>query len=356
MSDDDVRSFFDFSLERCPRDVLDEAPSVVDAVVDALAKRATPLGVVVVVTSGGTTAPLERACVRCVDNFSSGARGARLVEEFVRASDEVHVVMVARRGSREAHEMDLIDSLERERRDVTSKANCVRKASQNVACDVACASHSVDAFEIDAKDGEAKAREAHRDAARRAIARRTNARKRVIVVRYTTVYEYLVYLKATCEAVERVTSEGGGRAVVVCAAAVSDFYVPWGDLPMHKIQSDAYASNGGLELKLAPVPKMLGVLKREWCPSAYVVGFKLETDADILDEKSKQSLERYALDAVVANELESRYRKVTIFSRDGERRDLAIVPEAPALAYGADSLEGQIVDDLLARSALRARS
>ena len=33
-----------------------------------------------VVTSGGTTVPLERATVRFVDNFSTGARGARLAE------------------------------------------------------------------------------------------------------------------------------------------------------------------------------------------------------------------------------------------------------------------------------------
>ena len=38
---------------------------------------------VVVVTSGGTTVPLERQCVRFIDNFSAGTRGALSAEEFL---------------------------------------------------------------------------------------------------------------------------------------------------------------------------------------------------------------------------------------------------------------------------------
>ena len=34
----------------------------------------------VCVTSGGTTVPLERRCVRFIDNFSSGNRGAASTE------------------------------------------------------------------------------------------------------------------------------------------------------------------------------------------------------------------------------------------------------------------------------------
>jgi hypothetical protein len=33
----------------------------------------------------------------------------------------------------------------------------------------------------------------------------------------------------------------------------------------------------GLNLELAGTPKLLGSLKSEWCPKAYVVTFKLET-------------------------------------------------------------------------------
>ena len=38
---------------------------------------------IVLVTLGGTTAPLERSAVRFIDNFSSGSRGAASAEYFL---------------------------------------------------------------------------------------------------------------------------------------------------------------------------------------------------------------------------------------------------------------------------------
>lgn len=49
------------------------------------------------VTSGGTAVPVEQECVRYIDNFSTGTRGAKLAECFV--SDETHVVCLRRFGS-----------------------------------------------------------------------------------------------------------------------------------------------------------------------------------------------------------------------------------------------------------------
>ena len=43
---------------------------------------------IVCVTSGGTTVPLERRCVRFIDNFSGGTRGALSVEQFLKVSME----------------------------------------------------------------------------------------------------------------------------------------------------------------------------------------------------------------------------------------------------------------------------
>ena len=366
-------AFFALGGGLCPDFVLTRASELRASLASALARRSAPrCHTIVVVTSGGTTAPLERTQVRCVDNFSSGTRGARLVEEFL-AREDVEVVMVQRDGSVTPHVRLVVDSVERER--------CVMRAQgrggggDDVDDDVDAnvgsrgrARHALDAFELSSsgREGETaspSAREPHRAFVEEAIKRRAIEAKRLSVVRFKTVYEYLAYLKVTCEVVEEEAKSRGGRAVVVLAAAVSDFYVPWRDLPTHKIQSDAHASTNGLELRLSPVPKMLGMISREGAPSAYVVGFKLETDANILDAKSRKSLERYSLDAVVANELESRYRKVTIFTRDGDRRDLAIsdasssssssasAAEPPPPPYGADTLEDQIVRELLARAA-----
>lgn len=300
---------------------------------------------IVVVTSGGTTAPLERAQVRCVDNFSSGARGARLVEELLRRGD-CDVVMLQREGSCAPHERMVNESLVNDAR----------------AREIGRAPHALDAFEM-VKDGAADeflgaTRIRARDAGgtnscgvlTQALRGVEAESKRLIVVRFKTLYEYLTSLKATCEAVGDEAKARGGRAVVVLAAAVSDFYVPWCDLPEHKIQSSAHGA-AGLELTLKPVPKMLGMIKHEWCPEAFAVGFKLETDVDLLADKARKSLERYRLDAVVANELTTRYDYVTVFAADGSskklERDPNPRPPTLGLGYGAASLDGQIVDELL---------
>ncbi|XP_044957909.1 phosphopantothenate--cysteine ligase 2-like isoform X2 [Hordeum vulgare subsp. vulgare] len=56
---------------------------------------------VVCVTSGGTTVPLEQRCVRYIDNFSSGQRGAASTEYFLKAG--YAVVFVHRRGSKQPY-------------------------------------------------------------------------------------------------------------------------------------------------------------------------------------------------------------------------------------------------------------
>ncbi|XP_060173212.1 phosphopantothenate--cysteine ligase 2-like isoform X2 [Lycium barbarum] len=52
---------------------------------------------VVCVTSGGTTVPLEKRCVRYIDNFSSGHRGSASTEYFLKAG--YSVIFLYRRGT-----------------------------------------------------------------------------------------------------------------------------------------------------------------------------------------------------------------------------------------------------------------
>jgi len=40
---------------------------------------------VICITSGGTTVPLEQRCVRYIENFASGQRGAAATEYFLKA-------------------------------------------------------------------------------------------------------------------------------------------------------------------------------------------------------------------------------------------------------------------------------
>ena len=126
---------------------------------------------------------------------------------------------------------------------------------------------------------------------------------------FSTVFEYVHSLRALCEELGR---HCGERAMAYLAAAVSDFYVPWAELPEHKIQSREEAPDdedreaSGVVLRLRRVPKMLGLVRSRWCPRAFVVGFKLETDPALLYRKASDSLRLYALHAVVANEMATR--------------------------------------------------
>ncbi len=48
---------------------------------------------IVVVTSGGTKVPLERQCVRFIDNSSAGTRGALSAERFLEVRDVCYNVL-----------------------------------------------------------------------------------------------------------------------------------------------------------------------------------------------------------------------------------------------------------------------
>lgn len=79
----------------------------------------------------------------------------------------------------------------------------------------------------------------------------------------------------------------------------------------HKIQSD----EGTLTLRLEPVPKVIRPLVKTWCPDAFVVSFKLETDAALLMDKARAALQRYQHNCVVANVLSERRHRITIVRR-----------------------------------------
>ena len=58
---------------------------------------------IVCVTSGGTTVPLERHCVRFIDNFSGGTRGALSAENFLEVSRHQCALMPSRQKPPHMH-------------------------------------------------------------------------------------------------------------------------------------------------------------------------------------------------------------------------------------------------------------
>jgi phosphopantothenate-cysteine ligase len=131
---------------------------------------------------------------------------------------------------------------------------------------------------------------------------------RFLVVKFETVDEYLDLLEciAMCFSKFRATLPAEIVSqycpLFYLAAAVSDFYLPIDQMVEHKIQSTGSA----LLIELQPVPKKLKSLTSIWCPFAFVVSFKLETDNSILFSKAASAIVNYGVDMVVANLLQVR--------------------------------------------------
>ncbi|XP_065847234.1 phosphopantothenate--cysteine ligase 1-like isoform X2 [Euphorbia lathyris] len=240
---------------------------------------------IVCVTSGGTTVPLEQRCVRYIDNFSSGHRGAASTEYFIKAG--YAVIFLNRRGTCQPYCRSLPED---------PLLQCFE---------------STDDFNIQVRDSCS-------EAVKKAINSHHAAVEggRLLKLPFTTIFEYLQMLQLIATAMRDLER----RTMFYLAAAVSDFYVPWKDMAEHKIQS----ASGPLDMRLVQVPKMLLVLRKEWAPTAFCISFKLETDSKILLEKADMALKKYKMHMVIANELLTRKEEVTVVTTDQKipvRRD-----------------------------------
>ncbi|XP_011083404.1 phosphopantothenate--cysteine ligase 2 [Sesamum indicum] len=241
---------------------------------------------VVCVTSGGTTVPLEQRCVRYIDNFSSGHRGAASTEYFLKAG--YAVVFLYRKGTCQPYCSSLPDDPLLECFEVSSESNITVHQTHAEKVKGAISDH------------------------RAAIARGS-----LLKLPFTTIFEYLQILQFIALSMRSL----GPNAMFYLAAAVSDFYVPWESMALHKIQS----ASGPLDIRLAQVPKMLPVLRKDWAPMAFCISFKLETDTKILLEKADMALKKYNMHMVVANELKTRKEEVIVVTKNGNitiRRDM----------------------------------
>lgn len=67
------------------------------------------------------------------------------------------------------------------------------------------------------------------------------------------------------------------------------------------------------------MPKLLGPLRKEWAPQAFIVSFKLETDSDQLVPKAQLSLSTYHQHVVIANLLSLKQRQVIFVTEDSKK-------------------------------------
>ncbi|CAD5122945.1 DgyrCDS11340 [Dimorphilus gyrociliatus] len=232
---------------------------------------------IVLITSGGTTVPLESRTVRFIDNFSAGTRGSSSAEHFLK--NDYAVVFLHRKGSLEPFKRSLPPRDFLEALTVTKDDVVQVKPSY-------CSFIKKLLYEYEKCKNE----------------------KLLLSICFTTLDEYLYLLKLCSQGLSNL----GPRVMFYLAAAVSDFYIPNNELPEHKIQSSA----GPLNIKLHLVPKMLSPLVSEWASSAFVTSFKLETDPKLLIPKAKKALEKYKHQVVIGNVLDTRKREVYLVTTE----------------------------------------
>ncbi|XP_071444595.1 phosphopantothenate--cysteine ligase [Hetaerina americana] len=269
-------------------------------------KRLGAKNKIVLVTSGGTTVPLEHNTVRFVDNFSAGTRGSASAEYFL--SSGYAVIFIFRQKSLEPfarHFMGL------------KFLNMLEMAEENE-----CLSIKVKGSHV---EGLRPVLEQYQEA---------EGSGRLLQLPFTTLSDYLWLLRAASECLSSI----GPRAMLYLAAAVSDFYVPTDKMPTHKMQSN----EGPPSISLQLVPKMLKPLVNIWVPNAYVVSFKLETDAELLIKKSREALNKYNHKLVIANILQTRkYKVMFVFPN----HDYEVNLNEDEIKKGIE-IESKIVDDL----------
>ncbi|KAI7470953.1 DFP-domain-containing protein [Hortaea werneckii] len=263
---------------------------------------------VALVTSGGTTVPLENQTVRFIDNFSAGTRGATSAEYFL--ENGYAVIFLHRQFSLLPYS-----------RHYSHSTNCfldfmTHDAAGSVVVD--------DEFQLQMAAVLDRYRKAQRE------------------------------MPCSC-----------ANGLFYLAAAVSDFFVPAERMVEHKIQSSedfhpeqqqtngsgsdgmkppaAHMEGKSLIIDLDPVPKFLKQLVDAWAPQSMIISFKLETDPGLLARKARYALEKYSHHLVIGNLLTTRKWEVLFVSSTGGERWIRVPAAAGRRTKSASGRE--LMDD-----------
>ena len=265
---------------------------------------------IALVTSGGTTVPLENQTVRFIDNFSAGTRGSTSAEYFLQ---EGYAVIFLHRQF----------SLLPYSRHYSHSTNCFLDF-------------------MDDPDGEVIVRPEYQEKMRRVLRQYQLAKKNrmLLLLPFTTVTEYLFELRSLANLMQPLSS----RALFYLAAAVSDFFIPRDRMEEHKIQSlsDKPGTGKQLVINLDPVPKFLSKLVSSWAPrESMIVSFKLETDPNLLVSKAEHALDRYGHDLVIGNLLTTRKWEVVFIVKGEEERWIRVPRSRRSKSFsGMENLVG----------------
>ncbi|KNZ53805.1 uncharacterized protein VP01_312g4 [Puccinia sorghi] len=322
--------------------------------------RNYPTRRIVLITSGGTTVPLEhnvfvvvpsiffpldfssvdlfsRNSVRFLDNFSAGTRGSASAEAFIR-TNQYAVIFLHRSHSLEPFSrhyphstnpfLDLL-AIQPTKQEPSTElpppthqplfpilsphlAENRRPTSSGTQPESDDVDHQLITIPPQHRPAMVSILKAHH------LVHRLNL---LHTISFVTVNEYLYLLRAVAKVLGEPSLGLGRRAMLYLAAAVSDFFIPQQKLlddcipyqSEHKIQS----GKGSLVIEMDAVPKVLKDVTNEWSNQAFIVSFKLETDSSLLIPKAKAALTRYGHHLVIANELHTRKTLVLMIDREG---------------------------------------
>ncbi|ORX89577.1 DFP-domain-containing protein [Basidiobolus meristosporus CBS 931.73] len=269
---------------------------------------------IAVVTSGGTTVPLENQTVRFIDNFSAGTRGATSAEYpfyhtyFLELG--YAVIFLHRQFSLQPYS-----------RHYTHSKNCF-----------------LDYMGL-GPDGQLTVDSQYSQKMKEVLTKYHKAKQEetLLMISFVTVTDYLFHLRSAAF----IVGSMGEKALFYLAAAVSDFFIPAEKMVEHKIQSDG----GGLTLTMEQVPKVLKPLVTKWASQSFIISFKLETDPEILTTKARRALNRYGHKVVIGNLLTTRKQIVWFITNDTEE---TVTLTNEQLAQGVE-IESKIVPNLIER-------
>lgn len=299
---------------------------------------------VVLITSGGTTVPLENQTVRFIDNFSAGTRGATSAEYFL---DAGYAVIFFHRQF----------SLLPYSRHYSHSTNCFLD------------------FMTEGQHGEVVANPEYQEKML-SVLRKYRAAKTsntLLLLPFITVNDYLWELKEIALLMRPL----GSRGLFYLAAAVSDFFIPRDKLVEHKIQSSEVSNHADpfepaspatvqaapnalgkqLTINLDPVPKFLKSLVQGWAPEGMIISFKLETDPSLLISKSQAALRRYSHHLVIGNLLSTRKWEVVFIAPDRDEhwirvplhrriKSMSGIIERPSRAMLSEAGNGDHADEM----------
>lgn len=247
---------------------------------------------IILITSGGTSVPLEKNTVRSIENFSTGKRGSLCAEYFLK-NDYIVIFFYRNTSLKPFLHRSCLDEYFHSDFDTNSYLNEFKTY-----------------------------RELYE-----------KYTKSLLLISYSDLDYYLMMY----EYISKQLSIFGKHSIIFLAAAVSDFYIPKDIISTNKIHS-----SGELTLKLSPVKKEIYKIKEEWNKEAMVITFKLETDEEILMAKAKAAIDNTKADVVIANLLQKRYDEVFFVTNSTET-------DAKILKGNARYIEENIVLNVISR-------